>query len=53
MTDSLALRFEPLDGPPTQVGVIPDQLDASPVTRTDSKLYLVQPVTRSEYRPAG
>jgi diguanylate cyclase (GGDEF)-like protein/PAS domain S-box-containing protein len=48
----VALRFEPLEGPPTQVGVIPDQLDASPVTWTDSKLYFVQPVTRSGV-PAG
>ncbi len=48
----VALRLEPLDGPPTQAGVIPDELDYIPVTWTDSNLYLVRPVMRFG-KPAG
>jgi diguanylate cyclase (GGDEF)-like protein/PAS domain S-box-containing protein len=48
----VALRFEPVDGPPIQAGVIPDQLDDNPVTWTDSTLYLVRPVARLG-KPAG
>lgn len=43
----VALRFEPLDAAPVQVGIIPDELKNEPVTWTDSMLYLSRPVSGS------